>query len=104
MKLREFLKKHGKKLNDLETHFITDVFYPDYGEKGLDLIKPQVRIEKSHEKKLNNVNKNTEKNKPKAETDRVVGTVTKKQKKVIQGLIGNIGSNEQDVVRKILTI
>jgi hypothetical protein len=42
--------------------------------------------------------------KPKAETTTVKGTVTEKQKRVIQGLIGNIGSNEQDVVGKILTI
>jgi len=41
---------------------------------------------------------------PKAETTTVKGTVTEKQKKVIQSLIGNIGSNEQDVVGKILTI
>jgi len=40
----------------------------------------------------------------KAETDIVRGTVTKEQKRVIESLIGTIGSNEQDVVGKILTI
>lgn len=40
----------------------------------------------------------------KAETMTVKGTVTKEQREVIQRLIGVIGSNEQDVVGKILTI
>jgi len=40
----------------------------------------------------------------KVDTEIVKGTVTKEQKKVIQGLIGALGSNEQDVVGKILTI
>jgi len=35
MKLTQFLRKYGSKLNDLETLFITNVFYPDYGEKGV---------------------------------------------------------------------
>lgn len=48
--------------------------------------------------------KSPKEGKLKAETTIVKGTVTEKQKKVIQGLIGNIGSNEQDVVGKILTI
>ncbi len=40
----------------------------------------------------------------KAETDIVKGTVTKEQKEIIRKLIGPLGSNEQDVVGKILTI
>jgi hypothetical protein len=43
-------------------------------------------------------------NKNKAETSVVRGTVTAKQKEVIQGLIGVLGSNEQDVVSKIITL
>lgn len=54
-------------------------------------------------KELNNNQKGT-KQRPKAETTTVKGTVTLKQKEVIQNLIGPIGSNEQDVVGKILTI
>lgn len=55
-------------------------------------------------KLLNNNEKMTSGVKPKAETDRVIGTVTKKQKEIIQSLIGTLGSTEQDVVGKILTI
>ena len=50
---------------------------------------------------------NTEKGtkeKLKAETMTVKGTVTTQQRQVIQKLIGAIGSNEQDVVGKIITI
>ena len=43
-------------------------------------------------------------NKPKAETMIVKGTVTLKQRDVIHSLVGLVGSNEQDVVGKILTI
>jgi hypothetical protein len=55
-------------------------------------------------KDLNKDKKEPKNNKSKAETTIVKGTVTEKQKKIIRGLIGNIGSNEQDVVGKILTI
>ena len=44
------------------------------------------------------------KEKPKAETVTVKGTLTKSQRELIQKLIGVIGSNEQDVVGKILTL
>jgi hypothetical protein len=44
------------------------------------------------------------KDKPKAETVIVKGTVTKEQRELLQKLIGTIGSNEQDVVGKILTL
>ena len=44
------------------------------------------------------------KEKPKAETVIVKGTVTKGQRELIQTLVGTIGSNEQDVVGKILTL
>ena len=42
--------------------------------------------------------------KPKAETIIVKGTVTKDQEIILRKLIGIIGSNEQDVVGKILTL
>ncbi|MCW8965074.1 MAG: hypothetical protein OQK82_00090 [Candidatus Pacearchaeota archaeon] len=42
--------------------------------------------------------------KPKAETTTVKGTITKNQRKILQKFIGIIGSNEQDVVGKILTL
>jgi len=42
--------------------------------------------------------------KPRAETIIVKGTITKNQRKILQKLIGVIGSNEQDVVGKILTL
>lgn len=43
-------------------------------------------------------------NSTKAKTSVVRGTVTLQQKKVIQELIGLLGSNEQDVVSKIITL
>jgi len=43
-------------------------------------------------------------NKPKAETVTVKGTITKNQREILRKLIGIIGSNEQDVVGKILTL
>ena len=42
--------------------------------------------------------------KKKVETVVVKGTVTKNQQKIIQQFIGIIGSNEQDVIGKILTL
>ncbi|OGJ16574.1 hypothetical protein A3K73_05970 [Candidatus Pacearchaeota archaeon RBG_13_36_9] len=44
------------------------------------------------------------KDKPKAETVIVKGTITREQRELIQKLVGTIGSNEQDVVGKILTL
>lgn len=41
---------------------------------------------------------------PKSETTVVRGTITVKQKKIIQDLVGLLGSNEQDVVGKIITL
>jgi hypothetical protein len=43
-------------------------------------------------------------NRSKAETVVVKGTITSNQKDVITELIGVLGSNEQDVVGKILTL
>lgn len=42
--------------------------------------------------------------KKKAETTVVKGTITSDQKEVLQKFIGILGSNEQDVVGKILTL
>lgn len=41
---------------------------------------------------------------PKAKTITVKGTVTTDQREILQKLVGIIGSNEQDVVGKILTL
>ncbi len=38
------------------------------------------------------------------ETVSIKGTVTKKQKEVIRNLIGVLGSNEQDVIGKIIVL
>jgi len=42
--------------------------------------------------------------KPKARTVIVKGTITNDQRLILQKLVGVIGSNEQDVVGKILTL
>lgn len=42
--------------------------------------------------------------KKKAETSIVKGTITLDQRKILQKFIGVIGSNEQDVVGKIITL
>ncbi len=42
--------------------------------------------------------------KPKAETTVIKGTITLDQKGILQRFIGIIGSNEQDVVGKIITL
>jgi hypothetical protein len=43
-------------------------------------------------------------NRPRADTAVVKGTITGKQKEAITSLVGILGSNEQDVVGKILTL
>ncbi|NCN87038.1 hypothetical protein GW932_04330 [archaeon] len=42
--------------------------------------------------------------KKRAETSTVKGTITSEQRKILQNFIGIIGSNEQDVVGKIITL
>ena len=54
-------------------------------------------------KELNNTEKGLNE-KPKAQTVTIKGTITKNQRKIIRKLIGTIGSNEQDVIGKILTL
>lgn len=44
MKLDKFLSIHGKKMKHLETTFLIDVFFKDFGENGLNLITPEVEI------------------------------------------------------------
>lgn len=44
MKLSDYLKKYKSYLNNLEENFITNIFFRDYGEKGLDLIIPQYEV------------------------------------------------------------
>ena len=46
MKLNDFLETYSSKLNPLQISFITKVFFKDYGEKGLDLITPEVRMDR----------------------------------------------------------
>jgi len=41
MKLDSFLEKNNSKLNYLEKKFITDIYFKEYGEIGLDIIEPQ---------------------------------------------------------------
>lgn len=43
-------------------------------------------------------------NRTKAETVTIKGTITEEQRKSIKNLIGLLGSNEQDVVSKIITL
>ena len=40
----------------------------------------------------------------KAETTTVKGTITQAQREVVKKLIGLLGSNEQDVIGKIITL
>jgi len=54
-------------------------------------------------KELKETNKGID-DKPKAKTVIVKGTITKNQRLILQKLVGVIGSNEQDVVGKILTL
>ncbi len=42
--------------------------------------------------------------KPRAETTVIKGTITKEQRNLLQKFVGIIGSNEQDVVGKIITL
>ena len=46
MKLTDYLLKYKGKLNNLEKTFLINVFFKDFGEKGLDFITPQVKINK----------------------------------------------------------
>lgn len=46
MKLNDFLFKYKNKLNDLGKTFIINVYYKDFGEKGLDYITPEYEIPK----------------------------------------------------------
>jgi hypothetical protein len=55
-------------------------------------------------KKDNNKTKKGPEEKKRAETSTVKGTLTTDQRKVLQQFIGILGSNEQDVVGKILTL
>ena len=46
MKLDDYLHKNQNKLNPLEESFLRNVFYKEYGEKGLELIEPQIPIDR----------------------------------------------------------
>jgi superfamily II DNA or RNA helicase len=47
MKLEAFLNKYGTKMGFLEQSFLKKIYYKDYGEKGLDLIEPEVNISRN---------------------------------------------------------
>ncbi len=47
MQLSKFLERYSSKMNYLEKSFITNVYYEDFGEDGLDLIEPQVEIDRN---------------------------------------------------------
>lgn len=47
MTLNEFLEIHGPKMGFLETAFLKNIFYVDYGNKGLDLIVPEVELDRN---------------------------------------------------------
>ena len=46
MTLDDYLEKYAGKLNYLQNLFIREIFYRDYGEPGLDLIVPEVPIDR----------------------------------------------------------
>ena len=46
MTINDFIEIHGTKMRYLETTFLKYVFYADYGEQGLDLIEPEVEIDR----------------------------------------------------------
>jgi superfamily II DNA or RNA helicase len=46
MKLNDYLLKNKNKLNNLEENFLINIYFKDFGEKGLDFITPQVKINK----------------------------------------------------------
>lgn len=51
MKLEFFLDQNRSKMNDIESDFVKDIFFPYVGERGLDYLKTQTSIEDSYFKK-----------------------------------------------------
>ena len=47
MKLESFLVLHESKMGFLEKSFLKNIYFKDYGEKGLDLIEPEVNISRN---------------------------------------------------------
>lgn len=47
MNIAQFMEKYGKMMGFLETSFLKNVYFADYGEKGLDLIEPEVEIDRN---------------------------------------------------------
>jgi len=47
MKIEKFLSLHGKTMGYLETTFLKNVYFEDYGDDGLDLIQPEVEIDRN---------------------------------------------------------
>lgn len=47
MTISEFISLNGKKMGYLETTFLRNVFFADFGNEGLDLIEPEVDIDRN---------------------------------------------------------
>jgi superfamily II DNA or RNA helicase len=47
MKLEDFMNIYGQRMGYLETAFLKNIFFEDYGEAGLDLIEPEVEIDRN---------------------------------------------------------
>lgn len=47
MIISDFISLHGSKMGYLETTFLKNIYYGDYGEHGLDLIEPEFEIERN---------------------------------------------------------
>lgn len=45
--MSKYLSLHGTKMGYLETFFLNNIYYADYGEKGLDFIEPEVNIDRN---------------------------------------------------------
>lgn len=47
MTLEEYILKNRTKLNSLQEAFLRNVYFPDFGEKGLELLTPEYEISKA---------------------------------------------------------
>ncbi len=47
MKLEEYISKYRGQLNNLQEVFLRNIYFPDFGEKGLELITPEYEIPKA---------------------------------------------------------
>ncbi len=47
MSLSQFMSMHGSKMGYLETTFLNNVYFTDYGDSGLEFITPEVEIDRN---------------------------------------------------------